>query len=107
MPIFGQLATAKRRPFPWWRWLVCFAILSLGAHLAGRFSLPLAGPATVQSNSPHVQHMDQDAHGWAPPVVTVSVPLVPTFAPPSIAGERGHLSPPVQCPYDRPPPALA
>ena len=106
MPVFGQFATAKRRPFPWRRWLVCFAVLTLGAHLAGRFSLPLSGPATVQSNSPHVQHMDQDAYGWAPPVVNVSVPLSPALAPPPIADEKGHLSPPVHCLYDRPPPAL-
>jgi len=106
MPIFGQIATAKRRPFPWRRWLVCFAVLTLGAHLAGRFSLPLSGPATVQSNSPHVQHMDQDAYGWAPPVVNVSVPWAPALAPPPSADEKGHLSPPAHCLYDRPPPAL-
>ncbi|MGO9208708.1 MAG: hypothetical protein ACLP2H_01185 [Terriglobales bacterium] len=50
--------------------------------------------------------MDQDAFGWAPPVVNVSVPLAPALAPPPIADERGHLSPPVHCLYDRPPPAL-
>jgi len=106
MPICGQLATAKRRPLLWRRWLVCFAILSLGVHLAGRYNLPLSGHATVQSNSPSVQHMDQDAYGWTPPVVSVSVPLVPAFASPPIADERGHLSPRVHCLYDRPPPAL-
>ncbi len=106
MPSFGQLATAKRRPLPWRSWLVCFAILSLGAYLAGRFSLPLSGLATVQSNSPKVQHMDQDAYGWAPPVVQVSVPLAPALGPPPIADESGHLAPPVHCLYDRPPPAL-
>ncbi len=106
MPIFGQLATAKRRPLPWRSWLVCFAILSLGAHLAGRFSLPLSGPVTVQSNSPKVQHMDRDAYGWAPPVVSVSVSLVPAPDPPVVADERGHLSPPLHCLYDRPPPVL-
>jgi len=105
MPIIGQLAAAKRHPLLWRRWLVCFAILSLGAHLAGRFNLPLSGQATVQSNSPYVQHMNQDAHGWAPPpVIRVSVPLVPSLAPPPVAGEKGHPSPPVHCLYDRPPP---
>jgi len=106
MPIFGQLATAKRRPLPWRSWLVCFAILSLGAHLAGRFSLPLSGPVTVQSNSPKVQHMDRDACGWAPPVVSVSVSFVPAPDPPVVADERGHLSAPGHCLDDRPPPTL-
>jgi hypothetical protein len=107
MPIFGELATGKRRSFPWRSWLVCLAILALDVHLANRFHLPLCGAATVQANSAKVQHIDRDAYRWAPPVVTLSVPLLPAPAPPVVADERGYLSPHVHCLYDRPPPALA
>ena len=107
MPIFGQLATAKRRPFPWRSWLVCLAILALDVHLASRFNLPLPGTATVQTNSAKVQHMDQDAYRWAPPVVSLSAFLAPAPLPPVVADERGFTSPHVHCLYDRPPPVLS
>jgi hypothetical protein len=104
MPIFGHLVTGKRRLFQWPSWLVCFAVLSLGAHLAGRFSLPLSAPVTVESNSPKVQHLDQDGCGWVPPVASVSIILVATLVPPAVAEEKGHVFPPVRCLYNRPPP---
>ena len=107
MPTFGQPATTGRRPFPWRRWLVCLAILALNAHLANRFHLPLDGSATVQTNTAKVQHMDQDAYRWAPPVVSLSVLLLPAPATPVLADERGYLPPHIPCLYDRPPPALA
>jgi hypothetical protein len=107
MSISGQSATAKRRFLSWQGMLICLAILSLDAHLANRFQLPLGGAATVQANSPKVQHMDQDAYRWVPPPVHFSAPLRPVPGPPLVTEKRSYSSPSIPCLYDRPPPELA
>jgi len=85
--------------------LVCLALISLDLHLANRFQLPLTGAATVQANSPNVQHMDQDAYRWVPPRLSLSVPLRPAPAAPLMTEDSSFLPPHLPCLYDRPPPA--
>jgi len=104
MPISGQSANAVRRLSSWQGVLVCLAILSLNVHLANRFQLPFDGTATVQPNSPKVQHMDRDASRWVPPSICFSFPLQRIPDPPIVTEEATYSSPQVHCLYDRPPP---
>jgi hypothetical protein len=102
MPLFGQLVQAGRR---WRLLLVSVAIASLGIHLADRFHVSLAVASAVQSNSPEVQHMDQDACPWVPPAVSLSLPSLMIPNPRVAPAERGYPPPHVHhCLYDRPPP---
>jgi hypothetical protein len=106
MSILGQSASAVRRLFSWQGVLVCLAILSLDIHLAKRFQLPLNGTATIQSDSPKIQHMDRDAFRWVPPSISFSIPLQPIPDPLIVTEETRYSSTHVHWLYDRPPPEL-
>ena len=103
---FCQFARARGRLFSWQGALICLAILCLDAHLARRFHVPLSGTVTVQSNSAKVQHIDQDASRWVPPVRASSFRLSPVLTLPPVVDARGYLSLQIKRLYDRSPPAL-
>jgi hypothetical protein len=86
-------------------WLVCLAILSLGIHLADRFDLPLSGTATIQSNTPRTQHLDQDGYQWLPPATNAVVRLAWVPAPQVTPQEKCQQSLHVRWLFDRPPPS--
>ena len=103
MPTFSHLVHATIL-FCWRLLLVSVAITSLGIHLADRFHAPRTVAVAVQSDSPRVQHMDQDACAWVPPAMSLSFPSF-VISNPSIAPHKqGYLPPHVHCLYDRPPP---
>lgn len=106
MPKFSQFAMAKRCFVSWHGMLVCLAILCLNAHLVSRFHLPFSGTTVIQAQTAKVQHMDQDAYRWLPPLRNLSIALSPVLVGWPQTDESVCQLVPVQRLCDRSPPAF-
>jgi hypothetical protein len=105
VPLVTQSAAVRR--IRWRRLAACLAMICLAVHLAARFRAPVSVSTTVQINSAKakVQHLENDAVRWFPPLASALFSLSSSPAPRVTAEDPPQVTRPLDerlC--NRPPP---